>query len=122
MQIKESVTVITTATMDTTTNIVQFHVIVAMEFHVKIEAHVVKVMQKQGNVTDTLVVLIHITTTTVQYLVISASNPTVLLLKSRMQIMPAAMASIRYHLKLFHGQNDLFMNMLLILLKIGIYS
>ena len=38
MQIKESVTVITTATMDTTTNIVQFHVIVAMEFHAKIEA------------------------------------------------------------------------------------
>jgi len=112
MQIKESVTVITTATMDTTTNIVQFHVIVAMEFHVKIEAHVVKVMQKQGNVTDTLVVLIHITTTTVQYLVISASNPTVLLLKSRMQIMLAAMVSIRYHLKLLHGgQNDLFMNM-----------
>jgi tartrate dehydratase beta subunit/fumarate hydratase class I family protein len=114
MQLKEDVTTTTAVTMVTTTTIVLIHVIVVarQHLHVKIEAHIVRDMPMKGNVTDTLVVLIHITTTTVQYLVISASNPTVLLLKSRMQIMLAAMVSIRYHLKLLHGgQNDLFMNM-----------
>jgi len=73
MQLKEDVTTTTAVTMVTTTTIVLIHVIVVarQHIHVKIEAHVVRDMPMKGNVTDTLIVLIHITTTIVQFLATS---------------------------------------------------
>jgi len=73
MQLKEDVTTTTAVTMVTTTTIVLIHVIVVarQHLHVEIEAHVVRDMPMKGNVTDTLVVLIHITTTIVQFLATS---------------------------------------------------